>query len=95
MKTTDKLERLRDYMVESGTITEAEEALVTSINGRNLDTYESMLFARTGYRSFEQLFDLDEDDEEEVECPCCGNETVGAKCRLCKDLGCVGDGVPL
>lgn len=93
MKTTDKLERLRDHMVNFDIITEAEEALVTSIIGRNLDTYESMLFARTGCRSYEQLFDIDEEDEEEPECVCCDATMVGGECIQCRHLGCVGDSV--
>jgi len=51
------LERAADYLVETGVITEDEMALVTSINGYNLETMEAMLYSRLGYRSFEQMED--------------------------------------
>ena len=34
-----------------------EIALVTAINGYNIETLEDILYVRTGYRSFEQLLD--------------------------------------
>ena len=42
-------------LLELGIATEEEIKLVVQINGDDLDTYESILYARTGYRSFEQL----------------------------------------
>lgn len=48
-------EELHDYLLETGICTEEEIALVTSINGSTLDTYESILYVRTGYRSLEQM----------------------------------------
>lgn len=48
-----------NYLLETGIATEDELALVSSIMGHNLDTYESVLFSRTGYRTFWQL---EEDD---------------------------------
>ena len=44
-----------DYIVENGIATEEEISLVTSINGTNEDTFNSILYCRTGYRSLEQL----------------------------------------
>lgn len=44
-----------DYLVDNSIATEEEIKLVTQINGDNIDTYENILYARTGYRSFEQL----------------------------------------
>lgn len=51
-----------DYLLESGTATEEELKLVTCINGFNEDTLNSVIYARTGYRSVEQLTGQDEDD---------------------------------
>ena len=49
-----------DYLVYNGIATDEEIKLVTQINGDNIDTYEDILYARTGYRNFEQLEDEDE-----------------------------------
>lgn len=49
-----------DYLVDNGIATDEEVKLVTQINGDNIDTYESILYARTGYRNFEQLEEEDE-----------------------------------
>lgn len=49
-----------DYLVYNGIATDEEIKLVTQINGDNIDTYESILYARTGYRNFEQLEEEDE-----------------------------------
>ena len=43
-----------DILVESGLATAEELRLITSINGQNEDTMESVLYVRTGYRSFDQ-----------------------------------------
>ena len=51
--------RLWDWLIENETATEDELVLVTSINGTNLDSLESVLFSRTGYRSLEQMEDLE------------------------------------
>lgn len=44
-----------DYLVDNDIATDEEIKLVTQINGDNIDTYEDILYARTGYRNFEQL----------------------------------------
>ena len=44
-----------DYLTESGIATEEELQLVTCINGYNEETMLDILYARTGYRNFEQL----------------------------------------
>ena len=49
------IERIWDYLVETETATEKELQLVTNINGYNEDTLNSVIYARTGYRSLEQL----------------------------------------
>lgn len=46
---------LHDFLIETNICTEEEIALVTSINGSSLDTYEQMLYVRTGYRSLDQM----------------------------------------
>ena len=52
------MHKLWDYIIEQEIATENEVSLVTSINGTNLDTLEDILYVRTGYRSLEQLLDL-------------------------------------
>lgn len=49
--------RLWDWLIESGTATEDELVLVTNINGTSLESLESVLFSRTGYRALEQMED--------------------------------------
>ena len=49
------MEELRDYLQEYGVATPEEISLVVHINGESLDTMESILYARTGYNSLEQL----------------------------------------
>ena len=46
-----------DYLIDNMIATEEELQLVTNINGYNMDTLEAVLYARTGYRSIEQLED--------------------------------------
>lgn len=54
-----KRDELWDYIAELGIATENELSLVTSINGFSLDTLESVLYCRTGYRSLEQIQDAE------------------------------------
>jgi hypothetical protein len=49
------LEQMWDYLIECGIATRDELVLVTNINGYNEEALESVLYARTGYRSIEQL----------------------------------------
>ena len=49
------LQEMWDYLTESGIATEDELKLVTDINGYNEETMLDVLYARTGYRNFEQL----------------------------------------
>ena len=56
MNTTDQI---HDTLIELNIATEEEIALVTSINGINEETYNDILFVRTGYRSLEQFNDVD------------------------------------
>ena len=57
-----EMHELWDYLTDYEIATEDEIKLVTSINGTNLDTFESILYSRTGYRSLEQI-KMEEDDE--------------------------------
>ena len=50
-----------DYLVETGIATEEELRLVANINGYSLESLESVIYARCGLRSFDQLKDEDED----------------------------------
>ena len=44
-----------DYLVDNGIATDDELRLVTSINGMNIDTINSVIYARTGYHDIEQV----------------------------------------
>ena len=57
------MHELWDYLTDYEIATEDEIKLVTSINGTNLDTFESILYSRTGYRSLDQIKEYEEDDE--------------------------------
>ena len=51
--------RLWDWLIETGTATEDELVLVTTLNGTTLDSLESVLYCRTGYRSLEQINEME------------------------------------
>lgn len=53
------LEDMFDILVEGDIATEEEVQLVTCINGWSQETLEDILFARTGYRSFKQMFEVE------------------------------------
>lgn len=55
----NKTDQIHDTLVELGIATEEEIALVCSINGTNEESYNDILFSRTGYRSLEQFNDRD------------------------------------
>jgi len=52
-----------DYLLENGIATEEEMKLVIDIVGYDIEAFESILYARTGYRSFDQVMEEDEEDE--------------------------------
>lgn len=54
-----KTEDLYDYLLETEIATQDEISLVTSINGTNLDSLESILYSRTGYRSLNQILEME------------------------------------
>ena len=49
------LEQIWEYITERGIATEEELQLITSINGYNEEALNDVLYARTGYRSIEQM----------------------------------------
>ena len=51
----DELNRTWEYIVDRGIATEEELRLITSINGYNIDTLNDVIYARTGYRSIDQM----------------------------------------
>jgi len=60
---SDIIAKTWDYLIESGIATEAELQLVTDINGYNETALNDIIYARTGYRSLNQLEELDNDNE--------------------------------
>ena len=56
------IDEVWDLLIEYGIANKEELELVTCINGYNMDTMNSIIYARTGYRDIEQL----EDELEEV-----------------------------
>tara|TARA_R100000781_G_scaffold111183_1_gene77470 strand:+ start:199 stop:402 length:204 start_codon:yes stop_codon:yes gene_type:complete len=63
-KIMDKdTEELYDYLMDYEIATEKEISLVCSINGTNLDSLESILYSRTGYRSLEQIRMIDDEED--------------------------------
>jgi hypothetical protein len=59
MSLDTERDALWDYLTETEIATEEELSLVCCINGTSLDTLESVLYARTGYRSLEQIQEAD------------------------------------
>ena len=57
MKTVEKI---WDYIIDYSIANEDELRLVTSINGYNEDSLNSVLYVRTGYRSMDQLKDMED-----------------------------------
>lgn len=44
-----------NYLIENNIATEEEIILVCNINGHTQEALDKILYARTGYRSFEQI----------------------------------------
>ena len=53
----NEIDRIWDYLVESEIATEEELDLITCINGYSVETLNDVIYARTGYRSLDQLID--------------------------------------
>ena len=49
------LDELWDELVEVGLFTEAELDLLTNINGYNIETLNDAIYARYGYRDYDQM----------------------------------------
>jgi len=49
-----------DYLVEYNYATDKEINLVCCINGSSLDTLNDILYAKTGYRSLEQIQEMED-----------------------------------
>jgi len=47
--------QLWDYLLDNGIVTEETLQVVTSINGYTVETLLDVLYAKTGYRTVEQL----------------------------------------
>ena len=60
MNTKTK-EFLWDELIELGIATQEELKLITCINGYSEETLNDVIYARTGYRSIEQLNGKDEE----------------------------------
>lgn len=56
---TMTVDEMWEKLVDGGIATEEEVQLVTSINGNNEEAMTDILYARTGYRSFDQLEDYE------------------------------------
>ena len=53
-------EELYDFLIDYEYATEKEIGLVCSIHGTNLESLESILYVRSGYRSLEQIKEMEE-----------------------------------
>jgi len=53
----EKIDKMWDWLLDTGIATEEELQLVTDINGYSIETLNDVLYARTGYRDQEQLED--------------------------------------
>ena len=57
-------DRMWDFLVDFELATKNEIQLVTKINGWNTESFESILYVRTGYRSFTQYIECEMSDYE-------------------------------
>lgn len=51
----ETIETIWDYLIESDTATNEELVLVTHINGYSIESLNSVIYARTGCNTIEQL----------------------------------------
>jgi hypothetical protein len=56
-KKMNNWREMYDYLADTLGVSDETLRIVTSINGTSEDTMESILFAVTGYRSFEQILE--------------------------------------
>ena len=59
------IEKIWDYLIENGVATEEELKLITCINGYSVESLNSVIYARTGFRDIEQLKGDEEEETEE------------------------------
>ena len=52
-----KVDEVWDLLIEYGVATQEELELITCINGYNMNTMNSVIYARTGYQNIEQIQD--------------------------------------
>jgi hypothetical protein len=57
MTTTYTTNTAWDYLIDNEIASEETLKIITSVNGYSLDTLQDVLYATTGYRSFEQIDD--------------------------------------
>lgn len=60
-----ELLKLENYLIDNMIATPEEIDLVTMINGYSLESLEDILYARTGYRSLDQILGEEEDEDYE------------------------------
>lgn len=60
---TDKMMRMYDYMVETEIATVDELNLAINLCGNTIETLNSVLYIRTGYRDLEQYLDCEEEED--------------------------------
>jgi len=53
------IEQAWDALIDQGIATETELHLITTINGYNMESLSAVLYARTAYRSFEQMEEME------------------------------------
>ena len=51
----NKLNKIYDFLIEWNIATESEIQLVTKINGWNEDSFNDIIYVKTGYRDMKQL----------------------------------------
>lgn len=55
-------EQVWNYLEDHEIATNEELVLITNINGYSVETLESVIYARTGYNSIDQLIEEDNDE---------------------------------
>lgn len=60
----ERMMKMWDVMVGLEIATDEELGLAVALCGNTIETLERVLYIRTGYRTMEQLFGEEEDEEE-------------------------------
>lgn len=60
------INKLWDYLVEGMYFTDDEIRLVVDINGYSIETLNDCIYARYGFRSWEQMTREEEEEEEDI-----------------------------